>query len=122
MAAKVITQTLQLSVDNGMLKSSMQNSKQIDQTTARESRRTVLATTAGVVVAFDNLVAARHMQICNHDMTNWVEIGPESGGVIAPLIRLHPGETCQFPLAPGAVLRAKSDQASVELQVYALDT
>jgi hypothetical protein len=79
-------------------------------------------TTSGTVITFDNLLVPCHTQMKNMDPTNMVDIGPESGGVMVPFIRLKPGDICQFPLAPGAVLRAQSDASNIELQVFCCDT
>lgn len=48
----------------------------------------------------------------NLDATNYVKIGPKSGGSMIECGRLYPKYLCQIPVAPSVVLRWVADTAS----------
>lgn len=73
--------------------------------TSEEALVTTDISTLGVIV------------LQNLDSANFVDVGPESGGTIVPLIRLKAGESWAFRAKPGVVLRAQADTASVKLLV-----
>jgi hypothetical protein len=51
----------------------------------------------------------------NIDATNYLEIGPDSTGMI-PFMRLYPGMSAVVSLSPAAVLKAKANTAACLLQ------
>jgi len=57
----------------------------------------------------------------NTDSTNFVDIGYDDGGTLRDLIRLLPGEYCNFKLEPSRTLRAQADTASVDLQYMLIE-
>tara|TARA_Y100000310_G_C20399403_1_gene676677 strand:- start:107 stop:499 length:393 start_codon:yes stop_codon:yes gene_type:complete len=57
------------------------------------------------------------MVLRNLDETNWVEVGPNSGGSMITSDRLFPGMVAIHCLAPGAVYRAQADTAACTLLV-----
>jgi hypothetical protein len=57
----------------------------------------------------------------NLDATNYVEIGPDSGGALVGFIRLEPGEFATMRLKPGITIRAQANTAAVKLRVWILN-
>ena len=57
----------------------------------------------------------------NLDSTNFVTIGPDSGGSMVDFLKLKPGEIAVLRLAPDVSIKAKADTAAVKLlvRVYA---
>ena len=62
-------------------------------------------------------VAAFH----NVDGTNYVDIGPESGGALVGFVRLKAGEFGFMRLKPGITIRAQANTAAVKLKVWILN-
>lgn len=56
----------------------------------------------------------------NLDTTNYVDIGPESGGAMVALIRLKAGETASMRLKPGVVIRGQANTSAVKLKKFIL--
>lgn len=58
----------------------------------------------------------------NLDTSNYVTIGPESGGAMVGMLKLKAGETAgPFRLLPGVVLRGQANGASVKLKKLILE-
>lgn len=53
----------------------------------------------------------------NLDSTNYVTIGPSTGGAMKPLIRVKAGETFAFRLEPGVTWRWRAYGGNVKVQV-----
>lgn len=51
----------------------------------------------------------------NLDTTNYVTIGPYSGGTMYDFVKLKPGESCILRLMTGITIYAKANTAAVEL-------
>lgn len=62
-----------------------------------------------------------HAVFRNLDATNYVEIGPESAGVIVPTVKLKPGEFAYLPLVPNVTLRARANTAACRVLVKIYD-
>lgn len=73
------------------------------------------------ITAGDLATTQGHAVIRNLDATNYVEIGPESGGVIVPTIKLKPGEFAYLPLVPNVTLRARANTAACRVLVKIYD-
>jgi len=67
---------------------------------------------------FADLTTPRWVKIKNLDVTNYVEFGASTG---VYLIRLKPGESCVFPLAPSVTLYAKANVATVNITCRCYD-
>ena len=111
-----------LRVVNGNLDVRQQKDKQSDQTTAGAVSRTQTIPTSDTVISLTGVTAARAVFIENTDATNYIDIGPTSGGAIVPLSRLYPGEVALFPLTPGVVLRGQANTASVVMNYMLVET
>lgn len=61
------------------------------------------------------------LYIKNLDPTNYVKIGPTSGGAIVPFARINPGKAALIPLEPGLTLRiqANSSACKCDIRLYA---
>lgn len=77
---------------------------------------------ADEVIAYGDLVAPRWCFLRNLDTTNYIKVGPTTGGAILEMIRLKPGESCLFPIGPSVVLRAQSAVAACNLEKFILET
>lgn len=58
----------------------------------------------------------------NLDTTNYIKIGPTSGGAIIPMLRLKAGQSGILPLEPGITVRAQANTATVRLQVKVFES
>lgn len=79
-------------------------------------------TAGGTVLAVTNITSFGYAYFKNLGPTNYVEIGPESGGAIIPLIRLKAGRTAWLPLKPGVAMRALANTAAVALEVMVFES
>lgn len=61
------------------------------------------------------------LYIKNLDSTNYVTLGPTSGGAIVPMVRLNPGKVALIPLVPGLTLRCQANTAACkcDIRLYA---
>lgn len=110
-----------LTVTNGGATAAQTVNGQATQTTpgVLQNRQTI--TTGGTTISFTGLTAARWILIKNVDAANYVDIGPDSTGLVA-LARLKAGESMQFPIKPSVTLKALANTASVIIEVTALET
>lgn len=53
----------------------------------------------------------------NLDATNYVTIGPETGGAMVGFIKLEPGESAAMRLLPGITIRGQANTAPVNVKV-----
>lgn len=89
----------------------------VNQTTAGGGNpATVSVGTSEETINFGD-ITARYVHMRNLDATNFVEIG-FSTGVYG--VKLLAGETALFPLLTTATVYAKSDTASVSMQIIGL--
>ncbi|SFH96726.1 hypothetical protein [Planctomicrobium piriforme] len=72
--------------------------------------------TSEEVIGFGDLGTVGRCEIINLDGTNYVDIGPESGGAMVPMVRLKPGECHAFRLKPGITLRGQANTAACKVQ------
>lgn len=107
-----------LSLTNGNLESPKVNfTLQDNQTTARsyEDTQNIGTAAGGEVLAMGSISTAGYCIFRNLDATNFVKVGPESGGAIVDLIKIGPGKTAgPFKLATSTI-RAIADTAACEL-------
>lgn len=122
--ANEITETVALSLNNGNLKDNIVlETKQITQST-QWSFRDVLSiptTAGGTVISTTGITALGWCYVKNLDATNFVKLGPTSGGAIIDMIKLKPGEFCLFRLMTGITLRAISDTAACKILIVIYD-
>jgi hypothetical protein len=80
-----------------------------------------IPTTAGGTVISPVITTLGWAYFKNLDLTNYVDIGPTSGGAIVAFARLKPGEETVIRLTPGITLRALANTAAVNLDVRVLN-
>lgn len=120
--ANEITITLSASVANAYFKSSFQpGSIQLNQTAIGGHMPIVSVGTSEEALTFGDISTLGYMALRNLDTTNYVDIGPESGGAMVPMVRLKAGNVAIMRLKPGITVRAQANTAAVKLQVWALE-
>lgn len=119
--ADEIRGTVQLSVTNGALSASQDAPSVATQTTPGAIQLVQNIGTASETVAFTGLTAARWVLFQNLGPTNYVDIGPDSTGIVG-LIRLKADESCMFPLKPGVTVKAQANTAAIDLAIMAVET
>lgn len=67
----------------------------------------------------DAFAGLEYVAIQNLDATNFVTIGPKSGGVMVAFTKIKPGRFALVPLAAAVVLRGIADTAPVRIAVFA---
>jgi hypothetical protein len=120
--ANEISVSVSLVASKGDYSYSRKLADQFDLATGRGGNPGVVTiATSDTAISFGSLVAPRWAVFQNLDATNYVEIGPDSTGMVA-MIKLKAGEFAVLPLAVGVTLKAKANTAAVDLLVEALET
>lgn len=83
--------------------------------------KVVNAPTADTALVTTGIGTLGYAYIKNLGPTNYVDIGPDSGGSIVPAIRLKAGEQCLLRLVPGVTYRHQANTAAVDLHVVIYD-
>ena len=113
-----------ISVSNGNFFYDRTETIIMDQATASGANPGVVnvgTASGGEVIALGDIATEGVGVIKNLDTTNFVEVGPESGGVIVPLLKFKPGEGFPLRLSPGQVYRARADTGVCKLLVHILE-
>lgn len=116
---------IKLSCENGYLKELFDPGEiSITQTTANAHCPVIDVGTSEEVISFGDISSANVGLVAfrNLDTTNYVRLGPTSGGAMVPMIRILAGETEVFRLEPSVTLRAQANGAAVKLQMKLLQT
>jgi len=117
-----ITLTASLAVSNGSYKDSMTPSTlKINQTNQLGLSGSKSFSTSDTAFTTTGLTTLGLMMIQNLDPTNYIDIGPDSGGAIIPFIRLKAGEFAVFRLKPGITFRTQANTAAVICEWLLLD-
>ena len=94
---------------------------QTDQTTEGiYSNTQIIGTASETVVIGADIVAHGLCFVKNLDATNFIEVGPDSAGIVN-FFKLLPGQWAWFPLHPSATIKAKADTAPCKLFIKLLD-
>lgn len=121
--ANEITYSVSLSCTKGsMTDKQAPGSQTADQTTQGEAADIQIIGTSEEDLAVGDLVAPRWCFLRNLDTTNFIKLGPKSGGNMVECMRLKAGESALFPIAPSVTLRAIADTASCKLKKMILET
>ncbi|RPI76136.1 MAG: hypothetical protein EHM42_10765 [Planctomycetaceae bacterium] len=90
----------------------------ITQTTGLKHCPVVDIGTSEEDISFGDISAANigYCAMRNLDTTNYVDIGPKSGGAMVGMLRLKPGEPQSMRLVPGVTLRAVANTAACKVQ------
>jgi hypothetical protein len=122
--ADEITVGIRLKVDNGQLDDEIVfNTDLVTQNTADpiilRKVESIPTTAGGTAISTTGITTLGWMYVKNLDGTNYVTIGPDSGGSIVSFIKLKPGEHCVFRLQTGITIRMLANTAAVRV-LYAL--
>jgi len=99
-----------------------QVSKTITQTTAGGSSVTQTIGTSEEDIALGDITPGLVM-LRNLDGTNYIQLGPKSGGAMIPMLKISAGQTAgPFVLDSAVTMRAVANTAACKLQVYALNS
>lgn len=108
-------------VDNGNYSYKRALSGRFDQTNPRGGNPGVVTIgTSETTISFGSLSTPRVALFQNLDDTNFVEIGPDSTGLVE-FIKLLPGQFAVLPLADSVTVKAKADTAACDLLVEVQD-
>lgn len=126
MAQEITIAAMSLRVDNGTFKNGYSTTdlpqQRVDQTTAGGTGDVQNIGTSEELIGYTGQVAGLTNEgwaiFRNLGSTNYVEIGPYSGGTFYPCIRLDAGEHCAVRLAQATTLYARANTAAVELEWY----
>lgn len=120
--ASEITTTFGMTYANGELNDPIEPFQTVtDQTTVGiYSNTQTIGTTAETVTIGADIVAHGMCFVKNLDDTNFIEIGPDSTGIVN-FFKLLPGKWAWFPLHPSATVKAKADAADCKLFIKLLD-
>lgn len=114
--ANELTVSIRTRLANGSLNDRPPNNTfQVDQANAGIFRDVQSVTTSDTAVPTGNIATLGWAKFKNLDDTNYVNIGPDSGGSIVDMIRLEPGEECTFRIEPGITLRWQANTAACEV-------
>ena len=115
--AEEIELLVDVSLRNGNIENDFQpDTVLIDQSTARFVDKVLDIGTSAESITFDDITTEGYVMFQNADSTNYVTIGPDSGGQVN-LIKLNAGEIAVFRLDPAATVKANADTATVKLRV-----
>lgn len=119
--ANEIAITTKLDITNGSLKViDLPGTKYVTQTTAEYYDEVLTRTTSDVALTIGSMSTANYgyARFTNIDGTNYIDIGPESGGAIVGMLRLKAGESSGWMrIKPSTTLRTQANTASVKLRV-----
>lgn len=118
-----ITLGLSQSLTNGNLKDNWSMNGRFDQSSAVLSRQVLtIGQAAEEDLSFGDVATLGRAVFQNLDDTNYVTVGPKSGGVMVPFMRLNPdGEPNSMRLEPGITVRAQADTADCDVLVIVYD-
>ena len=124
--ANEIAITTKMVVANGSLKYRDEPGvKYVTQATAIVYDEVLTRTTSDATLSIGSMSSANYgyARFTNLDATNYIDIGPTSGGAIVPFIRLKAGESSGWMrLTPSITIRTQANSASVQVRVQVLQT
>lgn len=111
--ANEISLTISAQLNNGYLKDSYTPGvEQITQTTKGGHETIWVVGTSEEDLSIGDVATPGRMFVKNLDTTNYVDIGPKSGGAMVGAIRLSPGESHTFKSGPAVTWRGVANTAS----------
>jgi hypothetical protein len=121
--ANEITVTARIQVRNGALIDDFTpGNDQVTQTTiGQDSHIQSIGTSEEVVTVASDVATLGVFGFKNLDTTNFVTIGPESGGAMVGFLKLKAGEVAIGRFKTGIVIRAQADTAAVNLMTWILN-
>ena len=117
-----ITVSINVTCINGTLRTFFQPAtKQISQVALGEHSTTWNIGTSEEDLATGDISTMGVLGLINTDSTNYVQIGPKSGGAMVPAMRLKPGEPNFIRCEPGVTWRAVANTAACKVKVWLLE-
>lgn len=80
-----------------------------------------VTTGTGTQITTTGITTPGWAYVKNLDGTNFVEVGPVSGGVFYPMVKLKPGEEFPFRFASGAAIWIKANTAACDCLAIVLN-
>jgi len=116
--ANEITACCNLTVDHDYQHWSRNINLSVDQTgTGRGGHDQDIGHAADETIDFGDVATEGFLFLRNLDDTNYVTIGPDSGGSMVAMIKLLAGEWAWLRVVPSTTIRAQADTATVRLEV-----
>lgn len=120
--ADEISITAKLAVTNGGFKQTFDASAlKRDQGTLGAHSPILSIGTSEETISAGDVATLGYVAFKNLDATNYVDIGPDSGGSMVGMVRLEAGDVGIFRLKPGITLKAQANTAAVKLQMLLLN-
>jgi len=114
--ANELTLAINATLSNGSLKAVFQpGSVQVDQAAVGAHMPVLSIGTSEETISLGDVSTAGYVCLRNLDATNYVELGPDSTGMVA-MLKLKAGEVACFRLT-SCTLKAQANTAAVKLQV-----
>lgn len=86
-----------------------------DQTGVGSLKSVIEVGTSEEVISYGDITTPKFCIFRNLDDTNYVVVGPESGGSMVEMIRLQPGEWGFLPLGSSVVVRAQANSSACKV-------
>lgn len=120
--ANEITESVSLALSNVNLKFQIPlESKSITQSTALVLSKVITVTTSEADIDTTGISTLGVMYVKNLDTTNYVKLGPKSGGAMVEMMRIKPGEENMFRVTPGITMRWIADTAACQVYIAILN-
>lgn len=124
--ANEISVTTQLQVSNaGSEETFKPQAIQLTQTGKGVYKATLSITTSDTALSFTGITTPFVASFYNLDATNFVSVGPTSGGAIVDMLKLYPRGAGGFPnmlsLDPSATIRMQADTATCQVQIIVVE-
>lgn len=120
--ANEIRMNMRVNISSGdYVDSFILNQASYDQASLGGHKPIIIVGITEEVLSLGDIVTPGLCVFHNLDNTNYVEIGPEDGGVMVPMIRLAAGRAALLWLSPSVTLRGKANTAPVKLLMMALE-
>ena len=115
-----------ITLTNGSLAYKKQpGAKYVTQTNAKVYAEVKSVSTSDAALTFGGLASSEHgwLYITNLDSTNYVDIGPDSGGAIVPLVRIKAGESVgPFRVKPSITIRSQANTGACSCEFVMIAT
>lgn len=108
---------IQVNFSSSLSREEFSESFQDDQATPGLYSAVVAVTTSCAAVSEGPLTTPKWVSVKNLDPSNFVTLGPDSGGVMIPALRVDPGESNAFTMSTETSWRWRADTATVRVQL-----
>lgn len=120
--AEEISLSMSMTLENGTLKESfLPGTVLIDQAVIGAHSPVVLVSTSEEDLDTGDISTLGRIAGVNLDTTNYVVVGPSTGGPLHPLMRLPPGEPFALRLEPGITWRWVANTSPCKVQIKLLE-